>query len=122
MVIKRGDLFYADLRPSVGSEQDGVRPVLVIQNDTGNKHGKTTIIVPVTTRPVKNNQPTHVKIRYELTRCTINGVVLAEQTRAIDKSRLKEKLGHLSNDKMEEVNRALQVSLCIWESNEQLVW
>jgi mRNA interferase MazF len=111
VVIRRGDIFYADLRPVVGSEQGGVRPVLIIQNDTGNRHSPTVICAAITSKMNKAKLPTHVEI--DSCRCDIvkDSVILLEQLRTIDKKRLKDKVCHLDNDIIEQVNRALSVSL-----------
>ena len=111
MVIKRGDIFYADLRPVVGSEQGGIRPVLIIQNDTGNKHSPTVICAAITSRMNKAKLPTHVELDAIQCRMAKDSVILLEQVRTIDKQRLKEKICHLSQEKMDLVNRALCVSL-----------
>ena len=106
MVIKRGDIFYADLRPVVGSEQGGIRPVLIIQNDTGNKHSAA-----ITSQMHKSKLPTHVELdsaRYDMVK---DSVILLEQLRTIDKRRLKDKVCHLDNDIIGQVNKALSVSL-----------
>lgn len=111
MVIKRGDIFYADLRPVVGSEQGGIRPVLIIQNDIGNKHSPTVICAAITSRMNKAKLPTHIEIdasSYDLVR---DSVILLEQLRTIDKRRLKDKVCHLDQDVLKEVNRALKISL-----------
>ena len=111
MVIKRGDIFYADLRPVVGSEQGGIRPVLIIQNDTGNKHSPTVICAAITSQMNKSNLPTHVELdsaRYDMVK---DSVILLEQLRTIDKRRLKDKVCHLDNDIIGQVNKALSVSL-----------
>ena len=110
MQIKRGDIFYADLSPVLGSEQGGIRPVLIIQNDVGNRHSPTVICAAITSRMNKAKLPTHVEIdasKYQLVK---NSVVLLEQIRTIDKQRLKEKMGHLDEGVMNEVNSALAVS------------
>ena len=111
MVIKRGDIFYADLRPVVGSEQGGIRPVLIIQNDTGNKHSPTVICAAITSQIHKSKLPTHV----ELDACRFNivkdSVILLEQLRTIDKKRLKDKVCHLDNEIIDQVNHALSISL-----------
>ena len=107
MVIKRGDIFYADLRPVVGSEQGGIRPVLIIQNDTGNKHSPTVICAAITSQMHKSKLPTHVA-RYDMVK---DSVILLEQLRTIDKRRLKDKVCHLDNDIIGQVNKALSVSL-----------
>ena len=111
MNIKRGDIFYADLRPVVGSEQGGVRPVLVVQNDTGNKHSPTVIIAAITSRMTKSPLPTHVMIdssKYDIIK---DSVILLEQLRTIDKARLKDKVCHLDNEIILKVNKALLTSL-----------
>lgn len=113
MVIRRGDIFYADLRPVVGSEQGGIRPVLIIQNDIGNRHSPTVICAAITSKMNKAKLPTHVEInanRYEIMR---DSVILLEQVRTIDKVRLKEKVCHLDHDVLERINRALCVSLAL---------
>ena len=110
MNIKRGDIFYADLRPVVGSEQGGVRPVLIVQNDTGNRHSPTVIIAAITSR-MKHKLPTHVEIdskRYDMIK---DSVILLEQLRTIDKARLKDKVCHLDNEIIKKVNEALITSL-----------
>ncbi|MFG6327147.1 MAG: type II toxin-antitoxin system PemK/MazF family toxin [Lachnospiraceae bacterium] len=111
MVIKRGDIYYADLRPVVGSEQGGVRPVLIIQNDTGNKHSPTVICAAITSRMNKAKLPTHVEL--DSHRCEIvkDSVILLEQLRTIDKKRLKDKVCHIDSDILKRVDRALLVSL-----------
>jgi len=111
VIIKRGDIFYADLRPVIGSEQGGVRPVLIIQNDVGNKHSPTVICAAITSKMNKAKLPTHVEIeaeRYEIVR---DSVILLEQLRTIDKKRLKDKVCHLDMEILEQVNKALQISL-----------
>ena len=111
MVVKRGDIFYADLRPVVGSEQGGIRPVLIILNDTGNRHSPTVICAAITSRQNKAKLPTHVEIdsmKYDIVK---DSVILLEQLRTIDKKRLKDKVCHLDNEIITQVNKALQVSL-----------
>ena len=111
MVIKRGDIFYADLRPVIGSEQGGIRPVLIVQNDTGNKHSPTVIIAAITSRLNKAKLPTHVQIdsnKYDMIK---DSVILLEQLRTIDKTRLKDKVCHLDNEIILKVDRALLTSL-----------
>ena len=111
MVIKRGDIFYADLRPVVGSEQGGIRPVLIIQNDIGNKHSPTVICAAITSRMNKAKLPTHIEIdasSYDLVR---DSVILLEQLRTIDKRRLKDRVCHLDVELLQRVDKALQVSL-----------
>ena len=111
MIVKRGDMFYADLSPVVGSEQGGVRPVLIIQNDTGNKYSPTVIAAAITSQTGKAKLPTHIEINAEGIGLKSNSIVLTEQIRTIDKSRLKEKIGHIENNHiMEKINNALGVS------------
>lgn len=111
MVVKRGDMFYADLSPVVGSEQGGVRPVLIIQNDTGNKYSPTVIAAAITSQMGKNRLPTHIELESEEFGLKSDSVVLAEQIRTIDKSRLKEKIGHINDSSvMNKINSALGVS------------
>ena len=111
MVIRRGDIFYADLRPVVGSEQGGVRPVLIIQNDTGNKHSPTVICAAITSKMNKAKLPTHIEISAERYNLVKDSVILLEQIRTIDKKRLREKICSTDNELMSLVNRALIVSL-----------
>ena len=111
MQIRRGDIYYADLSPVVGSEQGGVRPVLIIQNDCGNRHSPTEICAAITSRMNKAKLPTHVELDAIQCRMAKDSVILLEQVRTIDKQRLKEKICHLSQEKMDLVNRALCVSL-----------
>ena len=111
MVIKRGDMFYADLSPVVGSEQGGIRPVLIIQNDVGNKHSPTVIAAAITSQTTKNKLPTHIEINPEESGLKADSIVLTEQIRTIDKSRLKEKIGHINDERIiNELNSALGVS------------
>ncbi len=111
MVIKRGDIYYADLRPVIGSEQGGIRPVLIIQNDTGNKHSPTVICAAITSMMNKAKLPTHVEL--DSKRCNIikDSLILLEQSRTIDKQRLKDKVCHLDNDILAKVDKALLISL-----------
>lgn len=113
MIIKRGDIFYADLRPVIGSEQGGVRPVLIIQNDTGNKHSPTVICAAITSKMNKAKLPTHVEINAERYGIVKDSVILLEQVRTIDKSRLKEKVCHLDQDIMEKIDKALLISFSL---------
>ena len=116
MVIKRGDMFYADLSPVVGSEQGGVRPVLIIQNDLGNKYSPTVIAAAITSQTGKNKLPTHIEIDSESCGLKNNSVVLTEQIRTIDKSRLKEKIGHIDDEQIiHQLNNALGVSFGLEE-------
>ena len=111
MNIRRGDIFYADLRPVVGSEQGGIRPVLIIQNDVGNKHSPTVICAAITSKMNKAKLPTHIEIdasTYDIVR---DSVILLEQLRTIDKQRLKDKVCHLDQDILSQVDRSLQISL-----------
>ena len=111
MVIKRGDMFYADLSPVVGSEQGGIRPVLIIQNDTGNKYSPTVIAAAITSQTTKTKLPTHIEIGSKEVGLKSESVVLAEQIRTIDKSRLREKIGHIDDEKiMNKVNSAIGIS------------
>lgn len=111
MTIKRGDMFYADLSPVIGSEQGGVRPVLIIQNDVGNKHSPTVIAAAITSQTGKTKLPTHIEIEPEKSGLKADSVILTEQIRTIDKSRLKEKIGHIDdNHIMSQINSALGVS------------
>jgi len=110
VVVKRGDIFYADLSPVVGSEQGGVRPVLVIQNDIGNKYSPTVIIAAITSQINKAKLPTHVEISAEEYGLTKDSVILLEQIRTIDKKRLKERVGHLSDELMKKVDECIQIS------------
>ena len=111
MIIKRGDIFYADLRPVVGSEQGGVRPVLIIQNDTGNKHSPTVICAAITSRMNKAKLPTHVELSASKYQLVKDSVVLLEQVRTIDKKRLKEKVCQLESEVLKRVDKALAISL-----------
>lgn len=111
MIIKRGDIFYADLSPVIGSEQGGVRPVLVVQNDIGNRYSPTIIIVAITSQINKAKLPTHVEIKSSDYGLPKDSVLLLEQIRTIDKRRLEEKIGHVTEDIMDKVNEALLVSL-----------
>ena len=116
MIIKRGDMFYADLSPVVGSEQGGIRPVLVIQNDTGNKYSPTVIVSAITSQLNNIKLPTHIELDSKEFGWKSESVVLAEQIRTIDKSRLKEKIGHIDDNKiMNKINDALGVSFGLEE-------
>ena len=111
MLIRRGDIYYADLRPVVGSEQGGVRPVLIIQNDIGNRHSPTVICAAITSRMNKAKLPTHIElnaVRYHMVK---DSVILLEQLRTIDKVRQKDKICHLDSEIMEKVGKALRISL-----------
>lgn len=109
--IKRGEVYYADLSPVVGSEQGGFRPVLILQNDIGNKYSPTVIVTAITSQLGKAKLPTHIDLSAEEYNLPKNSVALLEQIRTLDKRRLKEKVTTLSAEKMKEVNRALLISL-----------
>ena len=111
MLIRRGDIYYADLRPVVGSEQGGVRPVLIIQNDVGNRHSPTVICAAITSRMNKAKLPTHIELNAARYHMVKDSVTLLEQLRTIDKTRLKDRICHLDSDIMKKVGRALQISL-----------
>ncbi len=111
MNIRRGDIYYADLRPVVGSEQGGIRPVLIIQNDIGNRHSPTVICAAITSKMNKAKLPTHIEIdasTYDIVR---DSVILLEQLRTIDKQRLRDKVCHLDQNILRKVNQALKISL-----------
>ena len=110
MTIRRGDIYYADLSPVVGSEQGGVRPVLIVQNDVGNKFSPTVIAAAITSRMGKTKLPTHIDIMAERVGLQKDSVVLLEQVRTIDKQRLGEKMGHLDNETMNAVDEAITIS------------
>lgn len=111
MIVKRGDMFYADLSPVIGSEQGGVRPVLIIQNDTGNKYSPTVIAAAITSQVGKNKLPTHIEISSQSSGLKSDSVILTEQIRTIDKTRLKEKIGHIDDiGVINQINNALGVS------------
>ena len=111
MVIKRGDIFYADLRPVVGSEQGGIRPVLIIQNDVGNRHSPTVICAAITSKMNKAKLPTHVELEAGRFQLVKDSVILLEQLRTIDKKRLKDRVCHLDGEILDQVDKALKVSL-----------
>lgn len=109
--MKRGDIYYADLRPVIGSEQGGIRPVLIVQNDVGNRHSPTIICAAITSKMNKAKLPTHIELsagKYEMEK---DSVILLEQLRTIDKKRLKDKVCHLDDEIMQKVNYGLKVSL-----------
>ena len=110
MTVKRGEIYYADLSPVVGSEQGGLRPVLIVQNDVGNKYSPTVIAAAITSQSGKTNLPTHIKVTAEGCGLAKDSIVLLEQVRTIDKQRLKEKMGNLDTSSMSMVNKALSVS------------
>ena len=117
LIVKKGDLFFADLSPVVGSEQGGVRPVLVVQNAVGNKYSPTIIVAAVTSQ-TKTKLPTHVRLEATQGGLSKDSVVLLEQLRTIDKQRLKERIGTLSESQLPDVEKALSVSLGIANSVE----
>ena len=108
--VKRGDIFYADLSPVVGSEQGGMRPVLIIQNDTGNRHSPTVIAAAITSQTGKANLPTHISLAARSCGLTRDSVILLEQVRTLDKSRLRERMGRLDEPAMHQVDNAIAVS------------
>ena len=110
MNIKRGDIYYADLSPVIGSEQGGLRPVLIVQNDVGNRYSPTVIAAAITSRMSKAKLPTHIDVSCVGAGLARDSVILLEQIRTIDKQRLKEKMGHLDDTTMKNVNSALGVS------------
>ena len=111
MQIKRGDIFYADLSPVVGSDQGGLRPVLIVQNDVGNRYSPTVIAAAITSKLGKARLPTHIDVYADRVGLQRDSVVLLEQMRTIDKQRLKEKMGHLDDESMHAVDTAISVSL-----------
>ena len=111
LTVKRGDIYYADLSPVVGSEQGGVRPVLIVQNDVGNRYSPTVIAAAITSRLGKNRLPTHIDVSADRVGLTKDSVILLEQMRTIDKKRLGEKMGHLDPETMTAVDNAISVSL-----------
>lgn len=113
--VSRGDIFYANLNPVIGSEQGGVRPVLVLQNDIGNKYSPTTIVAAITSKIKKAKLPTHVELESDNFDLEKDSVILLEQVRTIDKRRLKEKIAHLDEQIMDQINQALQISLGLVE-------
>lgn len=110
-LVKRGEIYFADLSPVVGSEQGGTRPVLVIQNDVGNKYSPTVIVSAITSQLTKAKLPTHIELSSQEYKLPKNSVVLLEQIRTLDKRRLKEKITCIDERKMKEINRALLISL-----------
>ncbi len=111
MIIRRGDVYYADLRPVVGSEQGGIRPVLIIQNDIGNRHSPTVICAAITSKMNKAKLPTHVELEATAYHMAKDSVILLEQLRTIDKKRLKDKVCHLDASILEKIDSALKISL-----------
>lgn len=115
VIVKRGDIYYADLSPVVGSEQGGIRPVLIIQNDVGNKYSPTVIAAAITSQINKAKMPTHIELPAKDYGLNKDSVVLLEQIRTIDKKRLREKIGHLDSSLMTTVNDALSISFGLSE-------
>lgn len=110
MEIRRGDIYYADLSPVIGSEQGGVRPVLIVQNNVGNKYSPTVIAAAITSRKFKTQLPTHISVQADECGLAKDSIVLLEQVRTLDKQRLRERMGSLDDCEMSKINRALQVS------------
>ncbi len=110
MNIKRGDIYYADLSPVIGSEQGGLRPVLIVQNDVGNRYSPTVIAAGITSKISKTKLPTHIDVPGDDAGLAKDSIILLEQIRTIDKKRLKEKMGHLDDETMSSVNSAIEVS------------
>ncbi|MEA5142133.1 MAG: type II toxin-antitoxin system PemK/MazF family toxin [Oscillibacter sp.] len=108
--VKRGDIYYADLSPVVGSEQGGVRPVLIVQNDTGNRHSPTVIVAAITSQMGKAKLPTHIELAAQSYGLPKDSVILLEQIRTLDKRRLRERMGRVEGDIMEQVDAAIAVS------------
>ena len=119
MSVKRGDIYYADLSPVIGSEQGGLRPVLIIQNDIGNRYSPTVIAAAITSRMSKTHLPTHIDIYADKAGLAKDSVILLEQVRTLDKRRLKEKMGHLDDDVMRVVNSAIAVSFGLASNAEE---
>ena len=118
--VKRGDIYYADLSPVVGSEQGGLRPVLIIQNDVGNRYSPTVIAAAITSRMGKTKLPTHIDITADKVGLAKDSIVLLEQVRTLDKRRLKEKMGHLDDSMMNAVNAAIAVSFGLGDRAEAI--
>ncbi|MBQ2759062.1 MAG: type II toxin-antitoxin system PemK/MazF family toxin [Clostridia bacterium] len=110
MIIRRGDIYYADLSPVIGSEQGGIRPVLIVQNDVGNKYSPTVIAAAITSQKYKNPLPTHIQVNADGCGLAKDSIVLLEQVRTIDKKRLREHMGTLDSAEMNRINQALSVS------------
>ena len=118
MQIKRGDIYFADLSPVTGSEQGGNRPVVIVQNDIGNKFSPTVIIAAITSKINKAKLPTHVELSAKEYGLLMDSVILVEQVRTIDKKRLQDKIGHLSDDLMSKVNEAIEISFGLKQAGE----
>ena len=117
MTIRRGDIFYADLSPVIGSEQGGLRPVLIVQNDVGNRYSPTVIAAAITSKMGKAKLPTHIDVSAPDVGLAKDSVILLEQIRTIDKKRLKEKIGKADENLMKKINEALLISFGLWEVN-----
>lgn len=117
--IKRGDIYYADLSPVVGSEQGGIRPVLVIQNDIGNKYSPTVIVCAITSQLTKAKLPTHIELAGDKYNLSKDSVCLLEQIRTLDKRRLQEKISYIDEQKQKEINRAILISLGFFEKTNE---
>ena len=111
MSVKRGEIYYADLSPVVGSEQGGIRPVLIVQNDVGNKHSPTVIAAAITSQRDKTRMPTHIAVQADKCGLAKDSIVLLEQIRTIDKKRLKDKVCHLDHQILLKIDKALEISL-----------
>ena len=120
MSVKRGDIYYADLSPVIGSEQGGLRPVLIVQNDIGNRYSPTVIAAAITSRMSKAKLPTHIDIFAGEVGLAKDSVILLEQIRTLDKKRLKEKMGHLDDAVMNHVNTAIAISFGLGTPEEDL--
>lgn len=118
MSVRRGDIYYADLSPVVGSEQGGLRPVLIIQNDVGNKYSPTVIAAAITSRMGKTRLPTHIDVYADRVGLQKDSVILLEQIRTLDKRRLKEKMGHLDEEMMDHVNTAIAISFGLGDAKQ----
>lgn len=118
VIVKRGDIYYADLSPVVGSEQGGIRPVLVVQNDIGNKYSPTIIVCAITSQINKAKLPTHIEVKAGNFGLVKDSVILLEQIRTIDKRRLKEKIGRCDDSVMERIDKVLQISLGMYMQAE----
>jgi len=116
-MVRRGDIFYANLNPVIGSEQGGLRPVLILQNDIGNMYSPTTIVAAITSRIKRAKLPTHIELKSNRYQLEKDSVILLEQLRTIDKQRLKERIGHLDEEFMTKVDVALEISLSLRELN-----
>lgn len=119
--VRRGDIYYADLSPVVGSEQGGLRPVLIIQNDIGNRYSPTVIAAAITSRMSKTHLPTHIDVFADRVGLAKDSVILLEQIRTLDKRRLKEKMGHLDEHMMNEVNTAIAISFGLGSPEQDAV-